>query len=140
VPVLKEKLLSKMVFVGTLLVMSTDLGGLAKPRLGISHEQGGAASESWELDLSSPDSQYGTRLAVSWLQLMRLVPAIEEKAEVVSGILCHSLCVSPIVVVWAIQPAGASQTQNDPYRSLPFADGIGETCVYEAELESQACR
>jgi hypothetical protein len=65
--VLEQKFLSKVLFVGTLLLMSTGLecweGGLASPRLGISHEQGGAASESRELDSSSPDSQYGTRLA-----------------------------------------------------------------------------
>jgi hypothetical protein len=90
-------------------------GRLTSPRLGKSHEQGVAASVSWELDLSSPDSQYGIRLAVSWLQLMRLALAVEEKAEVVCGILCHSLCVSPNVVVWVTQPAGAIQTQNGPY-------------------------
>jgi hypothetical protein len=51
-----------MFFAGTLLLMSTHLGGLTFPRLGKSHEQGGTASESQELDLSSPDSQHGTRV------------------------------------------------------------------------------
>jgi hypothetical protein len=37
--------------------------GLTSPRLGISDELGSGASESLELDSSSPDSQYGTRLA-----------------------------------------------------------------------------
>jgi hypothetical protein len=37
--------------------------GLTASRLGISDELGCGASESLELDSSSPDTQYGTRLA-----------------------------------------------------------------------------
>jgi hypothetical protein len=57
-------------------------------------------------------------LLPSWLQLMRLVPVVEEKAEVAGDIFCHSLCASLIVAVQVTQPAGASQTQHGPCKNI----------------------
>jgi hypothetical protein len=55
---------------------------------------------------------------LSWLQLMHLVPAVVEKAEVASGILFHSLCASPIVAVQMTQLVGPSQTQHGTCKSI----------------------
>lgn len=68
IPANELKFPFELFFVGVFLQTSTGLlcgvEGFSSSRLGISNEQSGAASESPELDSSSPDSQYGTRLAV----------------------------------------------------------------------------
>jgi hypothetical protein len=55
---------------------------------------------------------------LSWLQLMSSVPAVEEKAEVVCGTLCHSLCALPNVAMQMMQMTGASQRQHGPCKNI----------------------
>jgi hypothetical protein len=55
---------------------------------------------------------------LSWLQLKCLIPAVEEKAEVVCGTLYHSLCASPNVAMQMVQPPGASQRQHGPCKNI----------------------
>jgi len=53
----------------------------------------------------------------SWLLLTSLAPAVEERAEVAWGKLCHSLCALPKAVKSMMQLTGASQRQHGPYLS-----------------------
>jgi hypothetical protein len=54
---------------------------------------------------------------LSWLQLTSSVPAVEEKAEVVCGKFCHSLCALPMAVQM-MQMTGASQRQHGPCKNI----------------------
>jgi hypothetical protein len=49
---------------------------------------------------------------------MSMVPVIEKKAEIVSNIFFHSLCVSLIVAVQVMHLASARQTEHGPYKNI----------------------